>query len=41
VKRNFDARNYAMRRETTILNKKLMLSYGVNIKVYTERNIIV
>ena len=41
VKKNFNTRNYAVRRETTILNKKLMLSCGANIKVYTARNIIV
>jgi len=41
VKKNFDARNHAIRRETTILNKKLILSCGANIKVYIVRNIIV
>ena len=41
VKRNFNAGNYAIRRETTILKKKLILSYRANIKVYTVRNIIV
>jgi len=41
VKKNFNAGNHAIKRETTILNKKLILSYGANIKVYTVRNIIV
>ena len=41
VKKNFDARNYAIRKETTILKKKLTLSYRANIKVYIARNIIV
>ena len=41
VKRNFNTRNYAIRRETTILKKKLILSYRANIEVYTARNIIV
>jgi len=41
VKRNFNAGNHAVRRETTILKKKLILSCGANIKVYTARNIIV
>jgi hypothetical protein len=41
VKRNFDTRNYAIRRETTILKKKLILNYRANIEVYIARNIIV
>ena len=41
IKRNFNTKNHAIRRETTILNKKLILSYRANIKVYTARNIIV
>ena len=41
VKKNFNTRNHAIRGETTILKKKLILSYGANIKVYTARNIIV
>ena len=41
VKKNFNAGNHAIRGETTILNKKWMLSYKANIKVYTIRNIIV
>ena len=41
VKKNFNTRNHAIRRETIILNKKLILSYRANIKVYIARNIIV
>ena len=41
MKKDFNARNHAIRRETTILKKKLILSYGANIKVYIARNIIV
>ena len=41
VKKNFNARNYAIRGEITILKKKLILSYRASIKVYTGRNIIV
>jgi len=41
VKKNFDTGNHAIKRETTILNKKLILSCGANMKVYTARNIIV
>jgi len=41
VKKNFDVRNYAIKRVTTIFKKKLMLSYRASIKVYTARNIIV
>jgi len=41
VKKNFDIRNHAIRKETTILKKKLTLSYGANIKVYIARNMIV
>ena len=41
MKRNFNAGNHAVRRETTILKKKLILSYRANIKVYIARNIIV
>jgi len=41
VKKNFNVRNYAIKRETTIFNKKLILSYRANIKVYIVRNIIV
>jgi len=41
VKKNFNARNHAIKRETIIFNKKLILSCGANMKVYTARNIIV
>jgi len=41
VKKNFNTRNRAVRKETTIFNKKLILSCGANIKVYIVRNIIV
>ena len=41
VKKNFNAKNHTVRKETTILNKKLILSYGANIKVYIVKNIIV
>ena len=41
IKKNFNTGNHAIRRETTILKKKLILSYRANIKVYIARNIIV
>jgi len=41
MKKDFNARNHAIRRETTIFKKKLILSCRANIKVYTARNIIV
>jgi len=41
VKKNFNIGNYAIKRVTTILKKKLMLSYRASIKVYIARNMIV